>query len=39
MIQGLRPNVREALRRFAELIEGLRERAALVAARPRCWSR
>jgi DNA helicase-2/ATP-dependent DNA helicase PcrA len=28
MIQGLRPNVREALRHFAALIDGLRERAA-----------
>jgi DNA helicase-2/ATP-dependent DNA helicase PcrA len=28
MIQGLRPNVREALRRFADLIGGLAERAA-----------
>jgi DNA helicase-2/ATP-dependent DNA helicase PcrA len=27
MIQGLRPNVREALRKFADLVDGLRERA------------
>jgi ATP-dependent DNA helicase UvrD/PcrA len=27
MMQGLRPNVREALRKFADLVDGLRERA------------